>query len=230
MNHRKRFLPLFTLTAILCYMLVPSVGGAQVLNETTKKRIGVGIGMFTDIWQNMPAGTKTRTINQGFHAYVLYGVPFGKSNFGVGIGLGISVHNMYGNFTVTGKNDTTRFTVIPDSLSYKRSKMTLPYLELPIEFNFSTKKKFAIGIGFKLGYLLPAFTKYVGDNPLPPHEELRMKLRNLKNLENFAYGPYLRIGYKWFHFYGYYQMSDVFKKGLGPNVYPITLGFLLRPF
>jgi hypothetical protein len=108
--------------------------------------------------------------------------------------------------------------------------MTLPYLELPIEFHFATKKKFAVGLGFKLGYLLPAFTKYVGDNPLPPHDELRMKLRNIKNLESFAYGPYLRIGYKWFHLYGYFQLSEVFKKGLGPAVYPITVGFLLRPF
>jgi hypothetical protein len=230
MNQIKRFLFLFPAIAVLLFLLLPSTGKAQVLNETTKKRIAVGIGLFTDIWQNVPSDVKTRTINQGFQAVVLYGVPFGKSNFGFGIGLGLSVHNMYGNFAVTSKNDTTRFTLIPDSLSYKRSKMTLPYLELPIEFHFATKKKFAVGLGFKLGYLLPAFTKYVGDNPIPPHEELRMKLRNLKNLENFAYGPYMRIGYKWFHMYGYWQLSHVFKKGLGPDVYPITVGFLLRPF
>lgn len=230
MNSIKR-IPNIFLTLVILFLLVSStMSRAQVLNETTKKRIGVGIGLFTDIWMNVPSDVKTRTINQGFHAMVLYGIPFGKNNFGAGIGLGLSVHNMYGNFTVTGKNDTTRFTPIPDSLSYKRSKMTLPYLELPVEFNFSTKKKFAVGLGFKLSYLLPAFTKYVGDNPLPPHEELRMKLRNLKNLENFAYGPYLRIGYKWFHLYGYYQISKVFKKGVGPDVYPITVGFLLRPF
>lgn len=220
----------FWVILLILAVAFPLKSKAQVLNETTKKRIGVGVGMFTDIWQNVPSDVKTRTINQGFQAVVLYGIPFGKSNFGFGVGLGISVHNMYGNFTVTGKNDTTRFIPIPDSLSYKRSKMTLPYIELPIEFHFATKKKFAVGLGFKLGYLLPAFTKYVGDNPIPPHEELRMKLRNIKNLENFAYGPYMRIGYKWFHLYGYFQLSDVFKKGLGPDVYPISLGFLLRPF
>lgn len=230
MNHCKRILSFFPVIILLFFLLFPGIGRTQVLNETTKKRIAIGLGLITDIWQNVPSNVSTRTINQGFHGYILYGIPFGKSNFGFGVGLGLTVHNMYGNFTVTGKNDTTRFTPIPDSLGYKRSKMTLPYLELPLEFHFATKKKFAVGIGFKLGYLLPAFTKYVGDNPLPPHEELRMKLRNLKNLENFAYGPYLRIGYKWFHLFGYWQLSDVFKKGLGPDVYPISVGFLLRPF
>ena len=211
-------------------MLLPVLSRAQVLNETTKKRIGIGIGMITDIWQNVPGGVKSRTINQGFHAYVLYSVPFGKSRFGFGVGLGISVHNLYGNFTVSGKNDTTKFVKIPDSVSYKRSKISLPYLELPIEFHYTSKGKFALGVGFKVGYLVGASTKYVGDDIQSPHEGIWVKERNLKNLDYFAYGPYLRIGYKWFHLYGYYQLSEVFKKGVGPAIAPITLGFLIRPF
>lgn len=221
---------LFLLAALCFFAIAPVTLQGQILNETTKQRIGIGVGLITDIWQGVPSDVSTRTINQGFHAIVLYGTKFGKSNFGVAAGLGLTVHNMYGNFTVTSRNDTTFFTKIPDSLSYKRSKMTLPYLELPIEFHYGVKRKFAVGIGFKLRYLLPAFTKYVGDNPLPPHDELRMKLRNIKNQEAFAYGPYMRIGYKWFHLYGYFQLSEVFKKGLGPAVYPISVGFLIRPF
>lgn len=190
--------------------------------------------MFTDIYMNMPSGVKSRTINQGFSGLVAYRVPFGKSNFGFAVGLGVSIHNMYGNFLVKSYTDSTVLQKINDTVSYKRSKLVMPYLELPIEFNFVTKFKFAMGIGFKVGYMLPAHSKYVGDeyqaDIQPEDSELRIKYRNIQNLEKFAYGPTLRFGYKWFHIYGYYQLSSIFMKGKGPDVYPITIGFYLRPF
>jgi len=82
--------------------------------------------------------------------------------------------------------------------------------------------------------MLHAHTKYVGDeyqaDLQPGNDQLRIKYRNVKNLDNFAYGPTLRIGYKWFHIVGYYQLSSIFQQGKGPDVYPITVGFMLRPF
>jgi len=226
--HRNTFLTAMLLAAML--IMAPSAVKSQILNEKTKKKIHVGVGMFTDIYIGMPSGVKTRTINQGFHALVAYRLPFGKSNFGFGVGLQVSVHNMFGNFTVDSYIDSTRLVRIPDSISYKRSKLVMPYLELPIEFGFATKSKFACGIGFKVGYMFPAHTKYVGDDFAYPHDELRVKYRNVLNLDRFAYGPTLRVGYKWFHLYGYYQLSSIFQKGKGPDVYPITIGFFIRPF
>jgi hypothetical protein len=79
--------------------------------------------------------------------------------------------------------------------------------------------------------MLPAHTKYVGDDYIDnSSEQLRVKYRNVLNLDRFAYGPTLRIGYKWFNLVGYYQLSSIFQQGKGPDVYPITVGFMLRPF
>ena len=230
--HRNTFLAILILTATV--LLAPVTAKSQILNEKTKKKIHVGIGMFTDIYMNVPSGIKTRTINQGFTALVAYRVPFGKSNFGFGIGLQMSIHNMFGNFLVKSYTDSTRLTKIPDTVSYKRSKLVMPYLELPIEFQLVTKYKFALGLGFKVGYMLPAHTKYVGDeyqaDLQPGSDQLRIKFRNVKNLDRFAYGPTLRIGYKWFNLFGYYQLSSIFQNSKGPDIYPITVGFMIRPF
>jgi hypothetical protein len=230
--HRNSILALIIAAAAI--LVIPMTANSQILNEKTKKKIHVGVGMFTDIYMNMPSGVKSRTINQGFSALVAYKVPFGKSNFGFGVGLQVSIHNMFGNFIVKSYTDSTVLKKIQDTVSYKRSKLVMPYIELPIEFAYVTKSKFAVGIGFKVGYMLPAHTKYVGDeyqaDLQPESDQLRIKYRNVLNLDKFAYGPTLRIGYKWFHLYGYYQLSSIFIKGKGPNIYPITVGFFIRPF
>lgn len=221
---------------IAVLLLAAGPGRSQIINEATKKKIGIGVGLMTDIWMNMPKDVKTRTINQGFQIFATYNVFFGKSRFGFGIGLGFSAQNLYGNFLVDSRPDSTSFVKISDTLDYNRSKITFPYLWLPIEFRFVAKSKFVIAAGFRLGYMLPAHTKYVGedyignDNIHYTGDKLRVKFRDVNNLEKIAYGPTLRIGYKWIHLYGYYSLSTVFIKNKGPEIYPISVGFLLRPF
>jgi len=212
--------------------LLPIQGHAQVVNEATKRRVVIGVGMIEDIWFGTPRGIKIRTINQGFQGFAMYNVPFGKSNFGFAIGLGFRVHNLFGNFIVKSTSDSTTFIAIDTmNIDYKRSKLTLPIIELPIEFRFKSRSKVALGIGFKVGYLLPAHTKYVGDNYDPKNgEKLRVKYREIKNLEQFSYGPTLRIGYRWFHLNAYYSLSTLFTKNKGPEMYPLSVGFLLMPF
>jgi len=228
-----RHVPLYgtLLLAVIILLVTGMSSRAQLVNEVAKKRVVIGVGMFEDIWFNLPKGVDTRTINQGFQLFGMYNVPFGKSNFAFALGLGFRANNLYGNFIVNSSPDSTVMEVIPDSISYRRSKLTLPWLELPIEFKFKSKSKVAVGIGFKIAYLLPAHTKYVGDNYLEgTTEKLRVKFREVKNLEQFSYGPTFRIGYRWFHINAYYSISKLFTKGNGPEAYPLSIGFLLMPF
>jgi hypothetical protein len=132
-------------------------------------------------------------------------------------------------------NDSTghasQFVVIPDNIGHKRSKLTLPDLEIPIEFRFKTKSKFAAGIGFKAGYMLYAHAKWVGDDYLfKTSNTLIASFKNIKNLEKFEYGPTIRVGYKWFHVNAYYALSNIFTSGTGINIYPVSVGFVLMPF
>lgn len=220
---------------LLLAALFVNEANSQVVNERARKRISIGVGMFTDIWSGIPDGIAIRAINQGFQSFVMYNAPFGKSNFGFSAGLGFRANNMYGNFLSDSLRDPsgtgTELTMIPKNIDFKRSKLTTPYLELPLEFRYTSKSKIGVGIGFKLAYLLPAHTKYVGEDYLLDSEsKLRVKYREIENLESFSYGPTLHIGYKWFHVTGYYSISKLFVKNKGPQMYPISIGFVLMPY
>ncbi|MEI7726042.1 MAG: outer membrane beta-barrel protein [Bacteroidota bacterium] len=224
---------LITFTAVmLCMMfLVPRSGMSQVVNSATKKRISIGVGLFSDIWMQTPSGMKTRTINQGVQLFGTYNMPFGKSNFSFAIGVGFSIHNLYWNYRFQGDSSKFQFVKIEDALKYHRSKLTLPYVEIPLEFKFKTKSKFAMGIGFKVGYMIYAHAKYVGDDYLFNSTDLlKASYKDIKNIEKFAYGPTLRIGYKWFHVNAYYSLAKVFQKQTSIDMYPISVGFVLMPF
>jgi hypothetical protein len=219
-----------TILVLIMLMMKPEAGQAQVVNSSAKKRISIGVGLLTDIWMNQPTGMKTRTINQGVQLFGTYNTQFGKSNFSFAIGLGITIHNMYWNYRFQG--DSLKFQFVPlAGTSYKRSKVTMPYFEVPIEFRLKTKSKISAGIGFKIGYMVYSHTKYVGSDYLyKTNNTLKVSFKGVKNLENFAYGPTVRLGYKWFNLTGYYSLSSVFQKATGYDIYPISIGFVLMPF
>jgi hypothetical protein len=243
MNHMKAFyskIILFRLSVsvivLLSFFMIQAPASAQVVNAATKNKFSFGVGLFDDIWLKVPSGVKTRTINQGVQLFGMYNVPFGKSIFGFSIGLGLTAHNAYGNFIVNSKSDSTWLPKIPDSVSYRRSKFTLVYLELPIEFHFKTKSKVSVGIGFKVGRIIGSSMKYVGDGNIATTnftmhstERVRFKMWGIKNLEQFTYGPTLRVGYRWFNVTASYMLSHVFTSN-GPEMYPISVGFVLLPF
>jgi len=211
-------------------LAAPSVH-AQMVNSVTKKKISIGVGLLTDIWMNEPAGLKTRTINQGVQVFGTYNMPFGKSNFSFAIGVGITIHNMYWNYRFQGDSLDFQFVQIEDTLGYKRSKLTMPYLEIPLEFRLKTKSKVSAAVGFKVGYMVYAHAKWVGDDYLfKSPNTLKASFKGIDNIEKFAYGPTLRVGYKWFNVTGYYSLSSIFEKGKGPDMYPISVGFVLMPF
>ncbi|MCX6247339.1 MAG: outer membrane beta-barrel protein [Bacteroidetes bacterium] len=222
---------------LLAFLLAQPAAYSQVVNSKTKKKISIGFGLHTDILQKVPAGVKVRTINQGISVFGLYNMPFGKSNFGFSIGLGLTSHNVFGNFLVDKVGDTTKLVKIPDSVSYKRSKMTIVYAEIPVEFNLKTKSKFNCAIGFKAGFMIGSKSVYVGDGGVKTFSwesantgKIRVKTLGIPNLEQFAYGPTARIGYKWINVDCYYMLSTFFNKNRGPELYPISVGIVIMPF
>ncbi|MFA8299393.1 MAG: outer membrane beta-barrel protein [Hyphomicrobiales bacterium] len=202
----------------------------EEIAENTIKKFGIGIDLFTDIWRELPSGIDARTINQGVSVFGMHNTQIGKSDFSVGIGAGITVHNMYTNSEITNiKAPTVVFTKIPDDRDYKRSKVSFTYLDVPLELRYKSKGGFKISAGVKVGYLLNSHTKFKG-SLVKGGATITQKQSSVANLEAWRFGPTFRIGYKWVDLVGYYQVSSVIQQEKGPQIAPISIGISLTPY
>ena len=215
-------------------LLIPLLAISQEIKKplsesATIRRVSVGAEIFQDFWMNWPQKMNVRAINQGAGTFITYNIPLGKGPVSFAIGAGIGWHNLYSNTTIDYiKADTITFSRIPDSISYRKSKLGITTLDFPVELRFVAKNKMRFSVGVKLGYLLDAKTKFKGDdvNGL----EYVSKLKQVDNVAKFQFGPVIRFGYNWFQIMGYYSVTHLFDKNLGPDLYPISVGVTFMPF
>jgi len=223
----KKFIILFSLFVIPFFSF--SQEKSKIIKETTIRRVSVGVEIYQDFWMNWPKGMNVRAINQGAGGFIMYNVPFGESPVSFSIGAGIGCNNLFSNTTINDIHaDTITFTPIPDTIDYKKSKLGLTYLDFPLELRVVTKDKIRFSVGLKLGYLLDAKTKYKGDDIYG--QESTVKYRKVEHVDKFRFGPTIRFGYDWFQIMGYFSVSQIFEKGLGPDLYPISVGITFMPF
>ncbi len=196
------------------------------------KDMSWGIDIYHDIWQGLPEDMETHTILPGFNAFALYNFQIGKSAFDFSAGLSLGTHNLKNNTLLTpDTNGISTFKLIPDSVSYKKSKLALTYWDIPLEVKYQSKNGILIGLGFKYGFLLKAQTKYKGDNPATEAADmLTTKQSGLPNFESNRYGVTFRAGYKKVSLFGYYSLSRVFTPGRGPEMFPISVGITFFPY
>ncbi|MBZ0243721.1 MAG: PorT family protein [Bacteroidales bacterium] len=201
---------------------------AQIITDKTSKKFTVGFDFYTDILTQTPVDYDARTINQGFNVFGTYNFALGKSPHTFSLGLGIRSQNLYSNTAIADLNaDTISF--VPITNNYKRSKINLVYLDFPAELRFKFDNKWKLGVGFKFGIVIDSKTKYVGDiTAIGPR--VHHKSKKINSLEKYTYGPTFRLGYKWFSVFAYYQPARVFKRDLGPEFYPLSVGVTLSPF
>lgn len=204
---------------------------SQVISESAKRKVTIGMDLYTDIWQDVPADMSLRTINQGFNVFAMYNFQIGESNTTTfAVGLGLDNHNMYSDTRIENVTaDTIVFAPLEGNV-YQRSKINLTYISIPMELKFKFKNDMKFGAGFKLQYLASSKDKYIGDVPNEEVGRQMVKRKKINSLETYAYGFTLRVGYKAVNLFGYYQISDIFEKGKGPELYPISVGITLTPF
>ena len=82
----------------------------------------------------------------------------------------------------------------------------------------------------KLGYVIDSKEKYVGDLSADNGLKVTEKRKKLSQLDDFTYGPTLRLGYKFINIYGHYQISHMFRIGHGPQINRISVGITITPF
>lgn len=220
---------LFTLIVLLtCF----GTSYAQLIANKTDKKVTLGFDVFTDLQTQTNENWDARGINQGFGTALTYNFPLGESKkHTVSIGVGLSTHNYFSYSRIMNpySTDTLQFVQYRDDENFKRFKVNATYAEVPMELRFRINDSWKIGVGFKIGIMMAAKTKYVGNNDdgIRIHE----KECYIKNIERYAYTGMLRVGYKWVSLYAAYQLSPVFETGHGaPAIAPLSLGLTFAPF
>lgn len=233
--YMKKWLKYFTII-VLC---ASSISNAQIFaTETNRKLDRSSIEVFNDIWLNTPQHIDFGNYNLGFRYSLFNEHQFGKSNFFVAYGTAISFSNMHNNAVIKyDVNGNTFFEQLPKTfsgrnLNYSTNKFTLTYIETPFEIRYRTRSvsPFKLFAGFKFGYLINHYTKYVGDDIIENSQhEIKYKEYRQRNLSRIQYGPTLRVGYKFFLFSINYNMNSIFKSEKGPQINPISIGLTFSP-
>jgi hypothetical protein len=206
------------------------------------------VDLFTDLWQKLPSSSQMSTtwFNRGINVYGMRDLPLGKTNFSIGLGAGISCHNLYSdgiiarevdtNLTYTGKMVFQKIpskSVTGTDVSYKVNKLTVVYVDIPVEFRFRTKNsQFKFAVGAKGGMMLGSHSKYSGDdfsNPIDPTINIKEKQNGIPNIMGYHYGALARVGWKYVSLSAFYSLTPLFKKDKGPEMYPISVGITITP-
>jgi hypothetical protein len=217
--------------------------------ESIRKRLSLGFGVYNDFWMNVPDSVGPRVINQGVDVFINYKFPMDKKgHLSFFIGGGLGAHNLYNDALLgTGKynyygvkpanvgENESYFYNVPSKVNgkgtdVKNSKLSITYVDVPFGFQYKSSSKIHGTLGFKVGWKVNAHTKYKGTDLDGSGNTVKEKSLMLRNIDNFHYGPYAIIGYKWFGVSAFYQLSSVFEKDLGPDIYPISVGLVFKPY
>lgn len=223
----KRVLVLFVM------ILTAGMTLAQGVSPYSLRNLRFGFELNSDIWLNTPEELELQNINRGVNLFLLYSHPFGESNFRISSGVALASQNMYIKNSVlqTNQEGVSFFNPILDTIRHSNNKLNLNYLELPLEFSFKTKSHLNFALGAKAGLLVTDKTKYKGLNYMSDAtSEVKMKWHNNDNLLSYRLGAYAVIGYKWINLTAYYGFTKLFEDGLGPEISPLTVGVLVRPY
>lgn len=186
-----------------------------------------------DYWLEAPDSIDIKTRSEGFGLYFMGDTRLIGQRISVAAGLGAGATNIHSDAWLA--EDSLRNTVllpVPNTISYKKNKLTLAFLEIPVEIRLRTNKNtkgnfFSIAAGFRAGYLVNSHTKYKGKDPSGNGDNIKVKSHDVRNILPYRYGVTARIGYAGLNLFGYYGLTEVFEPGNGPPVTPVSIGLMI---
>jgi len=138
-----------------------------------------------------------------------------------GIGIAISNYNIFSNVNRWHNDSSTGPILYPENADYKKNKLALNFVEIPLEFTMRSSIKrngaFKITFGAKAAWLFDAHTKTKDD------DNNISKFKNPRDFERFNYGFYVRMGYAFFHVYAEYMANDVLNYSSDSGIYSVGI-------
>jgi hypothetical protein len=169
------------------------------------------VGMTYNLLGNRPSGVSQTKFTPSFSLGVLRDMPINKSRtIAIAAGLGYALNNYNQNILITQTNGTRTYNTIDSGIIYDKNKLTLHFIELPIEFRWrnSTPEShifWRIYSGFKVSYL-------IYDRSIYQEGSKTFLVTHNKDLNPFQYGAYIAMGRNTWNLYAYYGLNTIFNK------------------
>jgi outer membrane protein with beta-barrel domain len=214
----------------------------RIHHKTRKKRfrphfagVEVGLNNFvtSDFSLTLPPEDAFMDLNTGkswnWNVNIIdYGFGLGTDKVGIVSGLGFE----FINYNFDGQNSIRKDPVsgaiseyIPDYAgNITKSKMNITYLTAPLLLEFqipAPRKRIYISGGVIGGLKLWSNTKI---KYTVSGEKSKEKAKGDYNLAPLRWGFTARVGYRALGFYANYYMTPLFKKDMGPELYPFDIG------
>lgn len=183
------------------------------------------IELHNDAFLGSTDSMEIKLYSPGFDAHIMYDYPFSQNGtFSFAWGYGFSSFNIHhnGNFEKEENSGDTFFRPLPQNYSYRKNKVSVNFIEVPLELRFRTRgmRQFKMAVGAKVGYVVNVHTKIVDDGG-------KRKYYQLPNLMRYRYGLSAKIGVGRFNLSGFYSLSPFLEEGRGPELVPFSLGLSL---
>lgn len=228
---------------VLLFLLLLGFSSASFAqSEELMRKYTNNFDILTDIWVDAPDEMDIQAINLGYNISSSYIIPIEKTNFGVLLGLGITGHNIYSDAvqtetldasgTSTGIVGFTKLDSIVSGLSYTKNKIALTYAEVPFEIRYyNGDNGIKVSAGIRIGFLIDSHSKYNGEDYLfDTDDNLKIKIKDLDNISEYRFTPFVRVGWKWVNVTASYGLTGMYEQNKGPQMHPISLGLSFTPF
>ncbi|GGD19039.1 porin family protein [Flavobacterium orientale] len=165
------------------------------------------LGVTYNAVQNKPNGFAQNSFSPGFSFGYLRDIPLNKNRtFAIAPGLGFAYLGYKANLVAQEVSEGYNYSL---EGSFKSNLFSQYFIEAPIEIRWrnstpESHRFFRIYTGFKVGYLLYDTSKFDVDGQTE-------RITNNKDLNQFAYGAYMAIGYNTINLYVYYGLNPIFK-------------------
>ncbi len=182
-------------------------------------------GFTYNILQNMPESMSQNKFSAGLYIGFLRDMPINQNRtFAIAVGGGYALQNYNQDLSIGESAGSLQYQIIPDDIYYSKNKLTLHFVEVPVEIRWRTStpeshKFWRVYTGLKFSYLVHSRSIYEG----APQDVV---LTNLSDLNKFRYGIYVAAGYNTWNFHIYYGLNPIFKSAALGNGEKVGLNTL----
>ncbi|RYY10363.1 MAG: PorT family protein [Chitinophagaceae bacterium] len=165
-----------------------------------------------NIITNLPREMSQNKFSVGVSGGFLRDFPVNKQrNVAIALGLGYTLQNYNYNLIVSQTPTGVTYEYIGDDLYYEKNKLSLNYVDLPVEFRWRTSvpeshKFWRIYTGLKFSYLFNSRSKFTGVGG-------KNLVINNSDLNPFRFSTYVAAGYNTWNFYACYGINPIFRRG-----------------